>query len=673
MRNGRSIVVMATLAFYCACSGGADKTVAPGTVASIAVGGPTTTVTIASTITLTATAFTSTGGAIAGQTFTWASSNPLVATVSQAGAVTGVSAGVTTISATAGTIVGQNTITVTPSSDQLSCTGVTPLALNVGDVHMLTGLERSSLCVGGGAGGAEYALVALNSSLDTSNTPKVVALSSANTVLTTNLPNPQLVPGAGAPIWRAAVPRDIAFEMNMRAMERRDLNPRFGAAREWHASRARALIAPGGISAIVGVPATPAVGSVISLNGNASSTCTNLQPHGATVVAVSTHAIVAVDTLAPPGGFTAADFQNFAATFDTLIYPLDTLNFGAPTDIDGNGRVLLFFSQLVNQLSSNSNSSYVGGFFFSRDLFPLSSTSTLQGCPGSNVGEMFYLPVVDAAQTYNRFFASKDTVTSQIYTTIVHEFQHLINSGRHLYVNTNATRLEESWLDESQAMLAQELLYYHVSGFAPKQKLTWATISSGANANGRQIDIVHAYLVQGLGALYSYLVQVESSTPYDNSENLNTLGSGWQFLRYLLDNAAGSQATLTRAIDNGVVSGFANVENVFSLSSGGLTSALQSWAIAQYVDGTIVPPNAAYSNPSWNFRSVLPNALALQGLVYPIKIRPLTPSVPVAISLRPGAVSFIRFRVNAGLTGQVTPTGGNTASTVVTYALVRTF
>jgi hypothetical protein len=121
----------------------------------------------------------------------------------------------------------------------------------------------------------------------------------------------------------------------------------------------------------------------------------------------------------------------------------------------------------------------------------------------------------------------------------------------------------------------------------------------------------------------------------------------------------------------GVVTGFANLSNVFSTSLPALASTYQSWAIAQYVDGTGVSSKPAYSNPSWNYRSVLPNALSLAS--YPLRIRPLTPAVPVSVALRGGAASFIRFRVNAGLSGQITPANGIAASTLVTYALVRTF
>jgi hypothetical protein len=89
------------------------------------------------------------------------------------------------------------------------------------------------------------------------------------------------------------------------------------------------------------------------------------------------------------------------------------------------------------------------------------------------------------------------------------------------------------------------------------------------------------------------------------------------------------------------------------------------------VDGTGLSSVPAYSNQSWNFRSVLPPAIPVA--TYPLKVRSLTPAIPVSVSLRGGAVSFIRFRVNAGITGQVMPLSGLVASTAVNYALVRTF
>src|SRR5471032_2638814 len=173
MPNDRSLAAVMLLAFYCACAGKPTAPNGVGTVASVTVTTSTTTsVFIDGTLALNAAAFDASLKAVSGQTFTWSTSNPLIATVNSAGVVTGVSAGIATISAAIGTVVGQTTISVGASAAQLLCSSVTPLALNIGDVHQLSGLERSSLCINGGVG-TEYVLVAFNAALDTTTTASV--------------------------------------------------------------------------------------------------------------------------------------------------------------------------------------------------------------------------------------------------------------------------------------------------------------------------------------------------------------------------------------------------------------------------------------------------------------------------------------------------------------------
>src|ERR1019366_7562172 len=130
-------------------------------------------------------------------------------------------------------------------------------------------------------------------------------------------------------------------------------------------------------SAILNLPVTPALGTYFQLNTNSNDACTNRLNHTARIAAVSSTAIIAVDSLAPAGGFTDAEYAGFAATFDTLIFPLDTAAFGAPADLDNNGRVLIFFTQTVNQLTPPGSFGYIGGFFYARDLFPGTTQSIL--------------------------------------------------------------------------------------------------------------------------------------------------------------------------------------------------------------------------------------------------------------------------------------------------------
>src|SRR5262249_12834153 len=102
--------------------------------------------------------------------------------------------------------------------------------------------------------------------------------------------------------------------------------------------------------------------------------------HPARLVAQLPHTMVFVDTLAPPGGYTDTELIAFAQGFDTLAYPLDTLNFGAETDIDNNGRVAIFFTPGINSIPGPTGG-FVGGLFASRDLI---SNVPVTGCIGSN-------------------------------------------------------------------------------------------------------------------------------------------------------------------------------------------------------------------------------------------------------------------------------------------------
>ena len=110
-------------------------------------------------------------------------------------------------------------------------------------------------------------------------------------------------------------------------------------------------------------------------------------------------------------------------------------NFGAPCDIDDNGKIAILFTRAVNELTPANSPSFVGGFFFPRDLFPAHAAPTFDVCATSNEGEMFYMLVPDPTGAINGNVPAR--LRRQLTTGILaHEFQHLINAGRRMYVNT---------------------------------------------------------------------------------------------------------------------------------------------------------------------------------------------------------------------------------------------
>jgi hypothetical protein len=334
---------------------------------------------------------------------------------------------------------------------------------------------------------------------------------------------------------------------------------------------------------------------------------------------------VLADTLAPAGGYTNAEMAAFGQQFETTGYGLDTLNFGSPSDLDNNGRVAVVFTQGVNLIPVPAGV-VVLGLQAGRDLFPVSS------CVGSNEGEMFYLPVPDLNRTLNGNYTSKATLANGVQGTLVHEFQHLINLGRRIYVN-NASVPEDVWLNEGLSHIAEELLYYEVSGNSPRTNITVEQVRS----TQAQLDAINGYQVQNLGRLKSYMIAPETHSPYAQNDLLETRGAIWQLLRYAADRKGTNETAIWRALVNTTSAGQAN----FNAVLGDIVTLTRDWAVAQYADDLGFGVSANYTNPSWNFRSLMP---AISSGVFPLLTRTLGPD-PVDISLNGGSPSYLRFQI----------------------------
>ena len=128
-------------------SGTATVTVTPAPVASVNVTPPTATVIVGQTTTLAAQTLDGSGNVLTGRTVTWASSNTAIATVTQAGVVTGVAPGTATITATSEGKSGSATVTVNaPAPAAVASVTVAPttLPLQVGQTGTLSATTRDA-------------------------------------------------------------------------------------------------------------------------------------------------------------------------------------------------------------------------------------------------------------------------------------------------------------------------------------------------------------------------------------------------------------------------------------------------------------------------------------------------------------------------------------------------
>jgi hypothetical protein len=287
------------------------------------------------------------------------------------------------VRATVGSILKTGTVVVLPPP----CgSGSSSADLAVGQLVLLSGAAASEFCVQGTASGAEF--IAIPYFSDFHSTLLRLSISTGGTTIqafSSRGTTPSFQTNVASSRSRPA--RDESFERSLRERSINELTPMMPAAR-------LAIQRAAGLRAAVTLPA---IGDLMKLNTNSSAACSNPSVRTGRVVGITDRAILVADTANPANGFTTADYLEFGATFDTLVYPVDTANFGAPTDVDKNQHVVLFFTRAVNELTPPGAGYYVGGFFFTRDLFPVQQTTALDGCATSNFAEMFYLLAPDPA------------------------------------------------------------------------------------------------------------------------------------------------------------------------------------------------------------------------------------------------------------------------------------
>jgi len=128
-------------------SGTATVTVTARSVATVVVTPPAASLQVGASVSLQVRTLDADGGVLTGRAVSWSSSNAAVATVTSQGVVTGLSSGVTTITATSGGRSGQATVTVTLPPVQTVT--VTPSRDTIG-----VGTERAHTAVLRDASGA---------------------------------------------------------------------------------------------------------------------------------------------------------------------------------------------------------------------------------------------------------------------------------------------------------------------------------------------------------------------------------------------------------------------------------------------------------------------------------------------------------------------------------------
>jgi hypothetical protein len=524
--------------------------------------------------------------------------------------------------------------------------------LAVGRSLTLSGDSARELYLAGGAEGRDYLYVPFLA--DSAGSRTTLSLTGTNVTDGSGSAAPAQAPvvaggfGGAAEGW--TMPEDESRHTARLALAERRLRPRLSSARA-----ARAARGDPGVRRLA-VPATVGAAAVVRVpDFTVEDPCGTFTTHQGRVMAVSAGAIVVADSANPPNGFSSFDYDNFARQFDLLVSPVDTATFGAPTDLDGNGKVVIFFTRAVNEETEPGASSYVAGYFWPGDLFPRGS------CPQSNEGEMFYMlvPDPDGVVNGNRFPVS--FVRGGTVGTIGHEFQHLINSGRRMYVN-DAPDFEQVWLDEGLSHIAEELIFYRASGAAARQNIDYERLVSTEVIR----NAVNTYQLSNILRFIAYL-RNPAASPLTAGASLGTRGAVWSFLRYAADRKDGDDRALFRALANSTTTGLANLEAALGADP---LDWMRDWTISVFTDDSGVAVESRYTQPSWNFRSAVP---PVNDGIFPLPVLPLRSGVETRVTLAGAAAAFVRLTAAPGKVAEVTaaPAAGASSSYRVTVVRLR--
>jgi len=421
----------------------------------------------------------------------------------------------------------------------------------------------------------------------------------------------------------------ISFDRAMLARERRvSVNPFRASA---------ALKAPGQANVTQTLPAPGSIRSFQVLNNLTVNSFTTVH---AKLAYVGSDILLYVDTLAPANGFSPTALNSFGVYFDSTLYPIDTTAFGGPSDVDGNARIIMLMSPVVNAMTPSATCAtqgYVAGFFDPEDFNSASD-------PNSNQGEIFYSIVPDSTGTVSCSH-SVTSVTATVPSVFMHELQHLINFSQHVVVSNGLEG--SSWLDEGLSIISEELgsIYY-------EQKCP----SPACRTNPAQLfpDSSQGFVQSMLGDSYAYALLPDTASitlHSDNELGFAWRGGSWLFARWLGDHAGSG---FFKALERGPANGVLDIEQAAGQP---FPVLFANFGIALYTDS--LPGLARTAAPAANrfvsrnveqlwARWSVTNGGPLGGFpTQPIFLIPVSADTSMQV-MSPGTMTFFRLDTAAG-------------------------
>ncbi|HSG81974.1 MAG TPA: Ig-like domain-containing protein [Gemmatimonadota bacterium] len=307
----------------------------------------------------------------------------------------------------------------------------------------------------------------------------------------------------------------------------------------------------------------------------------NFDRINATLRFIGGNTLLYIDNDAPSAGLTTGDIEAIGELYDQRLYEVDVDYYGEPTDVDGNDKVIVLLSPVVNSLTPRDANGVVVGFFFGLDLFPPNASGCFE-CRFSNGSELFYGLVPDEGGIHSDP-RTREWVLEKLPGVMIHETQHMIDFRYKVFETPLVPATEILWLSEALAHMAEEkggdILFEH-----------------------GDIDLANDLYSSNFSRLATYLAAPDSFSlsATEGGGSLGERGGWWMMLRWIAEQYGDFiLRDLTQEPERGV----ANME----LRTGESFFRLYAdFAVAAWADDLDIPGLAQrYQIPKWDMRSIL--------------------------------------------------------------------
>jgi hypothetical protein len=352
-----------------------------------------------------------------------------------------------------------------------------------------------------------------------------------------------------------------------------------------------------------------------------TNACTIRAEVRARVVARGARTLVLEDIDAPLATRADSVITVLHGELETVMLPVLEGHFGTGlaefTGPEGP-RLRLLLSPTVNQLSG------VSGFTSVGDLTDPAS------CAASNAVPVFYgfVPTDPATGYGNGIALTRANWLRLVRATVVHETKHLIAFATR--IGAGVDRLEERWLEEGAAMVAEELYARLVFGYGRTSNLSFRASlfcerrpdsASFPECRDKPLVMLNHFtlLARHLSALENRSL-FAAAAPNDNS----FYGAAWSFLRWVLDHHAPDEAAFLRTLTADVANlGRANVE---ARTGSAFDALFAGWLLALALDDRagFTPGDPRQTLPGWNLRDIYAGLQQELPLLFP-RAYPLAP------------------------------------------------